>query len=179
LLATVSLCLLGSVSGHMEIKSPAPRKSTFSKYYRSIGDIDYDMNGPLGIFPCKGYKAGYVEYSYNAGDTVQVQFDNGNTHSGGHCQFALSYDNDKTFVVLKTVVRDCFMKGLSFDVPIPATAPPSKRATLAWTWVNAVGNREYYMNCIDITIKGGVPGGTITGPKLMVANLPGYPTIPE
>ncbi|KAK9686445.1 hypothetical protein K7432_015163 [Basidiobolus ranarum] len=35
------------------------------------------------------------------------------------------------------------------------------------------------MNCIDITINGGTPGGTVTGPKLMVANLPGYPTIPE
>ncbi|ORX67350.1 putative endoglucanase precursor, partial [Basidiobolus meristosporus CBS 931.73] len=171
--------ILSSVSGHMEIQSPAPRKSTFSKYYQSIRDIDYDMNGPLGVFPCKGYKPGHVEYTYNAGDTVQVQFAPGNTHDGGHCQFALSYDNDQTFVVLKTVVRDCFKNGLTFDVPIPATAPPSKRATLAWTWVNAEGNREYYMNCVDITINGGVPGGKVTGPKLMVANLPGYPTIPE
>ncbi|KAK9760411.1 hypothetical protein K7432_015578 [Basidiobolus ranarum] len=178
-LAVCVSMLLGSVSCHMEIKSPAPRKSTFSKYYQSIGDIDYDMNGPLGIFPCKGYKAGPVEYTFNAGDTISVEFPQGNTHSGGHCQFALSYDNDKTFVVLKTIVRNCFLNGLKFDVPLPATAPPSERLTFAWTWINAVGNREYYMNCIDIKIKGGTPGGKVTGPKLLVANLPGYPTIPE
>ncbi|KAK9760764.1 Chitinase 4 [Basidiobolus ranarum] len=34
------------------------------------------------------------------------------------------------------------------------------------------------MNCADIEIKGSTDG-YITGPKLLVANLPGYPTIPE
>ncbi|ORX91326.1 hypothetical protein K493DRAFT_304142 [Basidiobolus meristosporus CBS 931.73] len=35
------------------------------------------------------------------------------------------------------------------------------------------------MNCIDIVVDGGTLGGTVTNPKLIVVNLPGYPTISE
>jgi hypothetical protein len=45
-----------------------------------------------------------------------------------------------------------------------------------------VGNREYYMNCADVIVQGGATPGSITGPKLFVANLAyiaGAPSIPE
>ncbi|KAK9659894.1 hypothetical protein K7432_018324 [Basidiobolus ranarum] len=78
---------------------------------------------------------------------------------------------------MKTVRVDCMTSSLEYDVPVPNTVPNGK-AILGWTWINKTGNREYYMNCADITIEGGT-GHCISGPKNFVANLPGFPTIPE
>ncbi|KAI9216080.1 hypothetical protein BC828DRAFT_394279 [Blastocladiella britannica] len=45
--------------------------------------------------------------------------------------------------------------------------------TIALTLVKT-GNREYYMSCTDIVITGGSgPEGTLSGPQLLVGNLPG------
>ena len=60
---------------------------------------------------------------------------------------------------------------------IPESTPSCERCTFAWTWVNAVGNREFYMNCADIKIRGS--GDSVLGTRMVVANLPGYPRIPE
>lgn len=64
----------------------------------------------------------------------------------------------------------------SFDWPVslPANLPSCERCTFAWTWINAVGNREFYMNCADIKITGG-NGSGIKGESLYLVNLPGYP----
>jgi len=73
------------------------------------------------------------------------------------------------------------LQGLNFNVPVPASAPNGE-AIFAWTWINAVGNREYYMNCADVIITGGTTPALVSGPRLFVANLPyvqGAPTIPE
>jgi hypothetical protein len=89
----------------------------------------------------------------------------------------LSYD-DKTFVSIQTILGNCMKNGkLNYEVTIPANAPGGS-ATFAWTWVNWTGNREYYMNCADVTIEGN-PNGVLTGPKIVEANMPGKPTIPE
>ncbi|KAJ1861973.1 hypothetical protein LPJ73_000890 [Coemansia sp. RSA 2703] len=61
---------------------------------------------------------------------------------------------------------------------LPANLPGTSHAIFAWTWVNAVGNREFYNNCGDIAIKGAA--GSYTGKKMTIANYgPGYPVIPE
>lgn len=57
---------------------------------------------------------------------------------------------------------------------LPANLPSCEKCTFAWTWINAVGNREYYMNCADVKIIG-TQQGNIAGKSLYVANLPGYP----
>ncbi|KAK9720425.1 hypothetical protein K7432_004121 [Basidiobolus ranarum] len=164
--------------GHMEMVQPPPRKSKYNPTY--TGNPDYDMVSPLNAdkwpYPCRGYGQGGVVQSVNAGSSIAVKIGGSATHEGGHCQFAISYD-DSTFVVLKDVYDDCLIASLDYNVQIPAEAP-SGRATFAWAWINKVGNREYYMNCADIEIKGDA-NGSISGPKLAVANLPGYPTIPE
>ncbi|KAJ1728032.1 hypothetical protein LPJ61_004260, partial [Coemansia biformis] len=51
------------------------------------------------------------------------------------------------------------------------------KAIFAWSWVNASGNREFYMNCADITIAG--TSKSFTGKNITIANYPGYPTIKE
>ncbi|KAI9299143.1 hypothetical protein K502DRAFT_333960 [Neoconidiobolus thromboides FSU 785] len=185
LYSLLALC----VTSHMEIQSPAPRRSQYSSYYQSKDDVDWDLNAPHGTsdhfdypFPCKGAKQGPAQATYAAGSTINVQFADvagANKHDGGHCQFGISYDNAKTIVVLKTVIRECFRQGITFPVTIPADAPPANNAVLTWTWINAIGNREYYMNCVDIKITGGKVGGSITGPQNLVGNLPGYPLFPE
>ncbi|KAI9297633.1 hypothetical protein K502DRAFT_346830 [Neoconidiobolus thromboides FSU 785] len=35
------------------------------------------------------------------------------------------------------------------------------------------------MNCVDIEITGGTPGGKLTGKEMLVADLPGYPIFEE
>lgn len=64
----------------------------------------------------------------------------------------------------------------TWHVQLPPNLPSCERCTFAWTWINAIGNREYYMNCADVKIIGG-SGHGISGTSLTLANLPGYPTI--
>lgn len=42
-----------------------------------------------------------------AGSTIEVQFDGSARHGGGICQFAISYDGDKTFQVIQEYVGGC------------------------------------------------------------------------
>ncbi|KAL1923760.1 uncharacterized protein VTP21DRAFT_8740 [Calcarisporiella thermophila] len=163
----------------MEMEFPAPRRSTFSKLYREKGDIDYDMASPLGSnfpFPCRGFPPGPSTASFKAGETVPVSIVGGAPHGGGDCQFALSYNNGKDFVVIQDEFGSCPLEG-RYNVRIPQESPSGK-AVFAWAWVNAIGNREYYMNCADIDIQGN-QGGRLTGKEMLVVNLPGSPVIPE
>ncbi|KAJ3375292.1 hypothetical protein GGF31_004410 [Allomyces arbusculus] len=167
------------VNAHMMMTNPAPRSS---KTNPGAGQfIDYSYTAPLGTFPCKGYAPQASVKTVQAGSSLAVTVSGGATHGGGHCFFSLSYDG-QTFVTLDSIIRTCLAGpagDFSFSIPIPSSAPAGK-ATFAWSWINAIGNREYYMNCADITIEnpaGG--GGALAGPKLFVANLPGYPQIGE
>lgn len=129
------------------------------------------------LLPCKHYPPGTVVASFKGGSSVVVQMYGSVFHNGGHCQFSVSYD-DKTFVVLRTVLDNCFVgTGLNFTVQIPASIPACNRCTFAWSWVSAVGNRDFYMNCADISLSSN--GGSLIGPNYTIANQPGYPTIPE
>lgn len=42
----------------------------------------------------------------------------------------------------------------TYDFTIPSYSPAGD-ALLAWTWQNKIGNREYYMNCAQVTIQSG------------------------
>ncbi|OMH85500.1 hypothetical protein AX774_g951 [Zancudomyces culisetae] len=184
------------VYSHMAMIKPCPRLSPNNSLCPAGDPVDYDIAKPIGTSSgvgqplCKTDKKSSKNVeTWTAGSTVTVKFQPGGAaHSGGHCQFALSYDGGKTFVVLKDVLRYCFFKGqtsgnnaevLSYDIPLPSNLPSSNSAVFAWTWINASGNREYYMNCADIAIKG-VDGGSYTGKKLLIANYgPGTPVVAE
>ncbi|KAJ3081485.1 hypothetical protein HK102_002316, partial [Quaeritorhiza haematococci] len=179
----VALLLVGTastVTAHMQMKDPAPRG-----YPGINAPFDYDhLRSPLAPqagrpFPCQGKSVKSNIVSLRAGQELPVTIEGGAPHGGGHCQFALSYDNGVTWVVLRTVLDDCLKpgtpnNGLQWNVPIPANAPNADEALLAWTWINRIGNREYYMNCVDVSISGGSNVGSLTGPRLLVANLPGF-----
>ena len=88
----------------------------------------------------------------------------------------MSYDGDRTFYVFQEIDGACPDANYSWPVKLPDTLPSCDRCTFAWTWINAIGNREYYMNCADVRIVGGAAGG-IRGTPLKIANMPGYPTL--
>ncbi|KAI9293559.1 hypothetical protein K502DRAFT_284124, partial [Neoconidiobolus thromboides FSU 785] len=165
---------------HIQMKYPPPRRSTFNKVYP--GEPDYDMSSPINLsqFPCKGYAPGPIVASYTAGGTIPVELYGTATHNGGHCQFSLSYDNGATFVVISTIMNDCLTNNnMNYNIKIPEQVPQADKLIFSWTWVNRSGNREYYMNCADIQIKNSLKECSYTNKKMLVANLQGYPTIPE
>lgn len=162
------------------MKDPPPRKSRFNPLI-SEPEIDYNMIAPLlstgENLPCKHYDKGAVVKTYTAGTQIDVVISGTVFHMGGHCQFSVSYD-DKTFVVIHTVLDNCFVgTGTTFTIDLPADLPKCDRCTFAWSWVNAIGNREFYMNCADVKIQSS--STSFVGKKYTVANLPGYPSIPE
>lgn len=88
--------------------------------------FDYDLVNPLGgarPYPCGGKPAGQKTATLTAGKRLAVKLEGSATHHGGHCQFAVSYDQGKTFVVLLTVRSNCMVNSLSYSVPIPANLP--------------------------------------------------------
>ena len=56
---------------------------------------------------CKGKPPGTPSAVLRAGEIVNVQFEGSARHGGGLCQFAISYDNDKTFNVIQEIQGAC------------------------------------------------------------------------
>ncbi|KAG9327582.1 hypothetical protein KVV02_003827 [Mortierella alpina] len=188
-LALLAIATLGEA--HVGLQRPCARGSPLKGCPApSNGQaIDYDLNAPIGTHGsknkplCKTTIPSATRISVTAGQTLNTEYSIGAPHGGGHCQWALSYDNGKTWVVIKTMIRECLRNvsgGGSYSVPvaIPKTAPSGK-AIFMWLWNNAIGNRELYSNCADITIVGGPNGGEIKGVAPLIANYGDSLLIPE
>ncbi|KAI8318879.1 hypothetical protein GQ54DRAFT_320860 [Martensiomyces pterosporus] len=185
--------LAAAVLGHMEFTNPCPRysdKCTITPALPPGEQTDYDLKSPIASgAPLCHHNTPWpkVTDTWTPGTSVPVHFDpSGNGHSGGHCQFSLSYDGGNTFVVISEALQYCFFSGptdsnvpavVDYNIPLPANLPGTDHAVFAWSWVNASGNREFYMNCADVAING--PAGTFTGKQMTILNINGYPTIPE
>ncbi|KAJ2378889.1 hypothetical protein IW150_000513 [Coemansia sp. RSA 2607] len=171
----------------MAMISPCPRYSSKGLNCPVLPagqSLDYSLSSPLGANePLCKHTVPFPTLcaTWTAGQQVSVQFAPGGApHGGGHCQYSLSYDGGNTFVVVEEVRGYCFGKDSNqrdYTFTLPSTLPSSDKAVFAWSWVNAIGNREFYMNCADVAIKGG--SGTYTGKQMTIANYAGYPTIPE
>ncbi|OMJ12526.1 hypothetical protein AYI70_g9063 [Smittium culicis] len=156
---------------------------------------DYNLKTPIGTNDaisaplCKNTgKRNAPVATWTAGQTVSASFEAGGAaHGGGHCQFSLSYDGGKTFVVVYEQLRYCFFDGpsssnsasvLNYKFTLPESVPASNSVVFAWSWVNAVGNREFYMNCADVAINSN--SNSFSGKQMVIANYgPGNPVIPE
>lgn len=113
----------------------------------------------------------------------------GAAHSGGSCQISLSYDKGLTWVVVQSWQGNCprvSMPGTidnhydlnqNYTFNLPSSFPSGDRVIVAWSWLNASGNREFYMSCSCVTIRGNSTATTTTpsGPPLLIANLPAQP----
>ncbi|KAJ2891903.1 hypothetical protein IWW38_003428 [Coemansia aciculifera] len=193
-LSTVAAALLATVSAHMAMIEPCTRYTPHNPKCPALpagASLDYNLKSPLGVDQalCK-YTTPYATpvETWTAGQSISVQFDSGGAaHGGGHCEFSLSYDGGKTFVVIHQELQYCFFGApsggnsasiLSYTFNLPANVPSSNNVVFSWTWVNAIGNREFYMNCADVAIVGG-SASSFTGKQMTIANHNGYPTIPE
>ncbi|KAI9505297.1 hypothetical protein BX070DRAFT_233440 [Coemansia spiralis] len=183
----LALVHCAQVFAHMAMISPCPRYSPQGENCPPLpsgAQLEYSMSSPLGTNEplCKHttpYKSPCA--TWTAGQSITVTFaPGGATHGGGHCQFSISYDGGTTFAVLHEELSHCFGQNgdvRAYTFSLPSDLPSSDSAVFAWTWVNAIGNREFYMNCADVAIKGG--SGSYTGKQMTIANHNGYPTIPE
>ncbi|KAF5244170.1 hypothetical protein FAUST_2522 [Fusarium austroamericanum] len=178
-----ALCLglAGLAQAHMEMISPAPFKSKDNPHAGS--DVDYSMTAPLeasgGNFPCKGYHSlfgtaqGASVADWDAGSQQTMKITGGANHGGGSCQASLSFDKGKSWQVIHSYIGNCPAAGTSsFDFKVPSDAP-SGEAIFAWSWFNQIGNREMYMNCAAVTIKGGSKRASAMSnrPAMFVANV--------
>jgi hypothetical protein len=174
-----------SIYGHIFMSDPPSRKNKYSKKYTEQGNVDYNIMAPLyynGLkfpFPCKGFPKGPSTKTIN-GNKVCIKLEGSSVHGGGDCQFGVTYD-DSTFVVLKTVIDNCLIDGMNYNFDLPLNIP-SGEITVFWTWINRIGNRDYYMECADITVNN--PNGNnfpveIKGKELLVVNILGKTIIPE
>ncbi|CAG8642208.1 31667_t:CDS:2, partial [Racocetra persica] len=174
LFSTISI-----VSAHTSMLYP-PVRGHPKNPNAAVKDFDCiiaPLNGDGGCkpkpFPCGGYPVdSQIVTTFKAGQVIDVKFFNPNfpdiktadpsrdqaRHNGGLCEFALSYDGGKTYTVIATYHKTCpdiFFE--NWKVKIPENAPscdnPGK-CIFSWSWINAVGNREFYQNCADIKLIG-------------------------
>jgi ribosomal protein S15P/S13E len=179
----LNLLFLNGYNAHISMSFPISRRNKLSEYYRNTNNVNYDIRSPLYTntdkftFPCKGFPVGPPTTTYNS-NSISVTLEGTAIHGGGHCQFGVSYDN-KNFLVLKTVLNSCLLDSMSYTFTLPDKAPGGN-LTVFWTWINRIGNREYYMECADVTVNNGILKNTILkGKELIIANILNYPTIPE
>lgn len=138
------------------MSNPLPLRSPLNK---EVKNADYSYTSPLKVdgsdFPCKGYTNDPFKATadYKAGQSYEMSIQGGASHGGGSCQLSLSYDNGKSFKVIKSIIGGCPLN-TSYKFIIPRDAP-SGNALFAWTWFNRLGNREMYMNCAQVTISSG------------------------
>ncbi|KAG0255125.1 hypothetical protein BG011_005317 [Mortierella polycephala] len=179
--ATLACFAALTVEAHVSMEKPCPRYGPFAGCSAPPKgkSVDYDITSPIGTYGtknapiCKNTGTQTKRTILKAGQTLKTEYKIGAAHGGGHCQWALSYDNGKTWVVFQTLIRNC-LKGVpnggkySVNVKIPKNAPSGK-AIFQWLWNNAIGNRELYSNCVDVEIRG-KNGGSLTGVAPLIAN---------
>ncbi|KAJ2559424.1 hypothetical protein EV175_000339 [Coemansia sp. RSA 1933] len=192
----ITTALAATATAHMTMINPCPRFSPWCVNEPTTlpagVQLDYNIKNPIdptSSVLCKSNTPWPSPVAtWTAGQSVTVQFyPDGAAHGGGHAQFSISYDNGKTFAVVYEVLRYMFFNGpsssntpevLSYTFTLPADLPSSDSAVFAWSWVNAIGNREFYMNCADVAITGS-SSSSYTGKQMVIADHDGYPTIPE
>jgi len=118
--AALTCLLLSSALCHMQMSVPYPLHSPLDPQTPEA-DKDYSMTSPLlgdgSNFPCKGYQNDRpirTTADYVAGKTYSMSLTGTATHGGGSCQLSLSYDNGKTFKVIKSIIGGCPLT-VSFD----------------------------------------------------------------
>ncbi|KAK2814083.1 hypothetical protein FQN50_000487 [Emmonsiellopsis sp. PD_5] len=165
-----TLLSTSTVHAHMKIATPVPFNP------------DALNNSPLAAdgsdFPCK-FGGAYTapsgasvppENMMAIGEEQTLSFIGSAVHGGGSCQLSLTTDKVPTknsvWKVIHSIEGGCpasvdgnlpedpYGTGAStFKFKIPSGIAPGDY-TFAWTWLNRIGNREFYMNCAPITVTG-------------------------
>jgi len=176
---------LASVSeAHMLLRTPVPYTSPSLQ------------NGPLAPdgsnYPCQSTGGAFTGTATKMakGTTQKMGFTGQAVHSGGSCQISVTYDESpnkqSSFKVIHSIQGGCPARNVNgnagndpaaaapdeYEFKIPDDIPNGK-ATLAWSWLNKGGNREFYMNCAPIEITGaeGSASGLAALPDMLIANI--------
>ncbi|RYP73274.1 hypothetical protein DL771_003703 [Monosporascus sp. 5C6A] len=186
--------LLAVANAHMKMKNPVPFPS------QNLG------NGPLNVtgsdFPCKytgpdTYANGEANI-YPQGSKQKLQTIGQAVHGGGSCQISITYDTaptkDSVWKVIHSIEGGCPARNAAgnagddasalapdeYEFTIPDDIPTGK-GVIAWTWINRIGNREFYMNCgaVEITGNGGDQAAYDALPDMTVLNIMGILPEPE
>ncbi|KAI8323250.1 hypothetical protein GQ54DRAFT_249933, partial [Martensiomyces pterosporus] len=180
--------LVAAVLAHREMTYPCPRFSPHCATTPNLPpgiSVDYNESSEIGDstqinLPICRYTTPWPQVNevWTAGQSVTVSFLPGEAaHGGGHCEFSVSYDGGNTFAVVHRELQYCFFTGPSssnsatvnsYTFNLPQNLPGSNHVVFAWSWVNAIGPREFYTNCADIAIIGSA--GSYTGTQMVVAN---------
>ena len=159
LIAFVAL-YLNTVQGHMVMKSPVPYgKSTLNNSPLVADGSDFPCKQRAGVYELEG-----ASNILEIGASNTLSFTGGATHNGGSCQVSLTTDLEPTknskWMVIKSIEGGCPVAAgtgnlsddpngsgaATFQYTVPDGIAPGKY-TIAWTWINHTGNREFYMNC--------------------------------
>lgn len=169
-LAMVAALLCTSLAdAHMTLNTPEP----FDKANLNNSPLAADGSD----FPCKlrptvyDLPAGTDRSTINVmkiGDQQPLSFTGSAVHGGGSCQVSLTTDpkpsKDTKWQVIHSIMGGCPANvpgnlpenpngngATTFHFSIPDGIAPGQY-TLAWTWLNRIGNREFYMNCAPINV---------------------------
>lgn len=159
--------LLAAVAnGHMILRTPTPYGKS------SLNSSPLDPSG--SDFPCKLRSGAFdKEGAQNVmaiGESQTLSFTGSAVHGGGSCQVALTTDlaptKDSKWMVIKSIIGGCPANvpgnlpddpsgtgASTFQYSIPDGIAPGEY-TLSWSWLNKVGNREFYQNCAPVTVTG-------------------------
>ncbi|KAL6233949.1 hypothetical protein BDW75DRAFT_213753 [Aspergillus navahoensis] len=154
------------VDAHVIMVNPVP-------YSFQPGD-NKPLDGSGSDFPCKVADYTVTKENYlTKGQEHTLEFEGGATHGGGSCQISITSDRAPTkntkWSVIQSIEGGCMdpneggtnlgtISGMKNSFSPTFTIPDDfedGQYTLAWTWINRIGVREFYMNCAPITISGG------------------------
>ncbi|KAF9950025.1 hypothetical protein BGZ72_008242 [Mortierella alpina] len=161
-------------AAHGGLLVPKPRGGYESPQYNGR------FHAPLGFkdsrhemkFPCGGYKP-VKPTKMKADDLIEVRFYasgmnaaemktqpsptkqrfNQARHGGGMCEFSLSYDNGRSFVLIGRYTKTCPDSYYKWPVRIPKNIKPCTHqgCLFVWTWTANI-LPQFYMNCADIRL---------------------------
>jgi len=176
--------LAALADAHMIMRMPAPYTSP------AVSSSPLDPSG--SNFPCQSTGGAFegTPTKMEKGSKQQLGFTGSAVHGGGSCQVSITYDEkpnaQSSFKVIKSIQGGCPARNTAGNLPAnpDGAAPdtyeftipediPSGKATIAWTWFNKIGNREFYMNCapVEISGSGGSEAGLAALPDMLVANI--------
>jgi hypothetical protein len=162
-IAVMLLCI-ASIDAHMMMLTPTPYgKSTLNNSPLIASGSDFPCKQRAGVYDLEGASNTMV-----IGEPQTLSFIGSAVHGGGSCQVSLTTDLQPTastkWMVIHSIQGNCpsnvtgnlpdDASGLGaavFQYTIPTGIAPGQY-TIAWSWSNKIGNREFYMNCGPATI---------------------------
>ncbi|KAF2826871.1 hypothetical protein CC86DRAFT_370005 [Ophiobolus disseminans] len=190
---TLLLAFAAGACAHMRMASPKPYG------FATLSSAPLTM----AEFPCKQrpgvYTVDLAMNQWNPGETKPIIIMGTAVHGGGSCQYSITTDpeptKDSQWKVIHSVVGNCMasimanydeeagdpllvQKAFNHTVTMPSNIPEG-RYTFAWSWMNKLGNREFYMNCAPIQVGSGTGTASTESaakalgalPDMFVANL--------